>query len=326
MKIACICQCRDECDIIELFVRINARVFDHIFIIDNNSADATPQIIKKLIAEGYPITTTFDGDNTYNQDSLTTRALYSINSQGVYDWILPLDTDEFIHEPKDDILAKLEAVPMHMTPKSMWRSWVPTNTNYFEHLNPLYSIFNPLATENHITYKVAVRKEHIPHIKLGHGNHNIYNAQNGQQVPDMDSKIRINHFPVRSPEQITSKVVLGHYRQMVRNFSKKGDTGPVRYFFQLSKIHEELRKSNFLITKEDLRRWAVIYNIEIPPSGNDPQIDSAYLENFGFEDDKIQYPDLARIALGASFDRQMTIQHMVIQKLQRKLEANGIAL
>jgi glycosyltransferase involved in cell wall biosynthesis len=330
MKIACITQVRDECDIIELFVRINSRIFDHIYIIDNNSVDATAYILNKLKQEGLPISTTFDGDNTYNQDGLVTNALRSINANGQYDWFMFLDADEFLEETKDDILEKLERTPKHLVPKAMWRSWVPTSLDYFEHKNPLYTVFNPLENENHITYKAIIDRNRAPHVKITHGNHEWKRLDNGLIVPDYYSGIRINHFPIRSVEQITSKAVLNHYRQLTRNAAKannKADLGRVRTFFQLASIHTELRKKNFAATLEDLRRWAVWYNTEIPPTGRDPQIDSAIPGvGFGFEDDEIQYLDLSKIYLGARFDKQMDIMHGVIMKMHRKLQEFGVAL
>jgi glycosyltransferase involved in cell wall biosynthesis len=329
MKIACISQVRDECDIIELFVRINCRIFDRMFIIDNNSADATPVILKKLQEEGYPITTTFDGDNTYNQDGLMNQALHTVNAMNQYDWFFFLDADEFVDETKEDILEKLYNTPRHLTPKCMWKSWVPTSLDYFKYNNPLYKVFNPLAMENHITYKAVIDRVRAPHLIINHGNHAWARRDKvGELLPDHDCGVRINHFPVRSVEQITSKVVLSRYRLLIRREANKHNKvliGKRRSFFQLVEIHEELRKSNFLITPEILRRWGVWYNTEIPPTGNDPQIDSAIAgEHFGFEDDIIQYPDLARIALGARFDKQMDIMHGVILQMHRKLQEFGV--
>lgn len=328
MKIACITQVRDECDIIELFVRINSRIFDHIYIIDNNSVDATPHILEKLKKEGLPISTTFDADNTYNQDGLVTGALRAINMQQKYDWFMFLDADEFLDETKEDILEKLTNTPRHLVPKALWRSWVPTDLTYFEYKNPLYSMFNPLANENHVTYKAIIDRGRAPHVRITHGNHEWKRLDNGLIVPDHYCGIRINHFPVRNEEQMVSKVVLNHYRQLVRSSAKqnnKAELGKWRSFFQLAAIHSELQASNYLVTKENLRRWAVWYNTEVPPTGNDPQIDSAIPGvGFGFEDDVIQWPELSRIALGSRFDKQMDIMQGVILKMHKKLREFGV--
>lgn len=331
MKLACITQVRDECDIIELFVRINSRVFDHIFVIDNNSVDATPFILKKLKDEGLPISTTFDGDNTYNQDGLVTKALYSINALGQYDWFFFLDGDEFMDETKEDLIEKLQATPRHLVPKAMWRSWVPVKDDYLSHKAPLNEIFHPLVSENHITYKAIIDRPRAPHVRITHGNHEWISVQNNRLVPDHYCGIRINHFPIRSPDQIISKAVLSHYRQRIRMAAKIGagrigDLGRVRKFFQLQMIHDEMRTSNYLVSADDIRRWAVRYNTELPPTGNDPQNPNLTDDFFGFEEDIIQWPELARVPLGARFDKQMDIMHGVIMKMHRKLQEFGVAL
>lgn len=330
MKIACITQVRDECDIIELFARINCRIFDHIYIIDNNSVDTTPHILEKLKTEGLPISTTFDGDNTYNQDGLVTSAMRSINMQQKYDWFMFLDADEFLDETKEDILEKLENTPRNRVPKALWRSWVPTDLTYFQHKAPLYSMFNALQIENHITYKAIIDRGRAPNVRITHGNHEWKRLDNGLIVPDHYCGIRINHFPVRNEEQMVSKVVLNHYRQLVRSAVKQNKTaelGKFRSFFQLAAIHTELQQSNYLVTKESLRRWAVWYNTEIPPTGKDPQIDSAIPNvGFGFEDDVIQWPELSRIALGSRFDKQMDIMQGAILKMHKKLREFGVMI
>lgn len=332
MKIACITQVRDECDIIELFVKINTRVFDHIFIIDNNSVDATPYILNKLKEQGYPISTTFDGDNTYNQDGLITNALRNINALGQYDWFFFLDGDEFLDETKEDLIEKLQATPRHLVPKAMWRSWVPTDDNYLSHKAPLHEMFSPLAVENHITYKAIIDRDRAPHVKITHGNHEWINTQNHHLVPDFYCGIRINHFPIRSSDQIIAKAVLSHYRQRIRVAAKAssgriGDLGRVRRFFQLQTIHDEMRLTNYLVSKEDIRRWAVKYNTEMPPTGKDPQDDTSLPDvHFGFDVDVMEFPELARVPLGARFDKQMDIMHGVIMKMHRKLQEFGVAL
>jgi hypothetical protein len=48
MKLSVVSVVKDESDIIELFIRINSRVVDEFFIVDNNSADNTYKILEEL--------------------------------------------------------------------------------------------------------------------------------------------------------------------------------------------------------------------------------------------------------------------------------------
>ena len=54
-RLAAVTMVKNECDIIELFVRINSRVFDFIHILDHGSNDGTADILARLTAEGYAL-------------------------------------------------------------------------------------------------------------------------------------------------------------------------------------------------------------------------------------------------------------------------------
>ena len=48
MKIAAISIVKNEADIIELFVKINSRICDHMYIVDGSSDDGTFEMLKEL--------------------------------------------------------------------------------------------------------------------------------------------------------------------------------------------------------------------------------------------------------------------------------------
>ena len=55
MRLAGIAIVRNECDIVEAFVRHNATALDRLYVIDNDSSDATPEILRRLAASGLPL-------------------------------------------------------------------------------------------------------------------------------------------------------------------------------------------------------------------------------------------------------------------------------
>lgn len=75
LKIAAISMIRNECDILELFVKINSRIFDAFYILDHHSSDTTPIIIKKLQEKNYPIVYKRLPDVEYDQAKITTEAV-----------------------------------------------------------------------------------------------------------------------------------------------------------------------------------------------------------------------------------------------------------
>jgi hypothetical protein len=55
MRLAGVTILRDECDVVEAFVRHNAALLNRLYIVDNCSSDATPEILRRLAAEGLPL-------------------------------------------------------------------------------------------------------------------------------------------------------------------------------------------------------------------------------------------------------------------------------
>jgi glycosyltransferase involved in cell wall biosynthesis len=302
---------RDECDIIELFVRINSRVIDHFYIIDNHSVDRTKTILEKLIQDGFPITIYSSDDNTYNQAILINQALQNIQRTNKHDWFLFLDADEFLDNTKEDVLEALEATPKHTLPSLMWRSWVPNSLDYHKTLTPLFSNFEALAEENHKTYKVAVHKTQAPHLVLSRGAHSA--TFRGNQIPLTLTPIRINHFPVRSPDQISSKAILSCVRERAISIS-----GTVRSVFSTNTIVGNLREHNWEIDLPRLRYFAIAYNTWLPPTGSDPQTDSTIKGiGFGTEQDIIRLPEMSIIRLAARFDYQILMMNREILTLKK---------
>jgi hypothetical protein len=65
MKTALVSVVRNEADIIEVFVRHHAKLFDKLFIIDHRSTDGTSDILRALAKEGLPVEVT-QGDAPYH--------------------------------------------------------------------------------------------------------------------------------------------------------------------------------------------------------------------------------------------------------------------
>ena len=72
MRLAGVTIVRDECDIVEAFVRHNAAILDRLYVVDNRSSDATPEILRRLAAEGLPLSLGRDEDLPYYQGLKTT--------------------------------------------------------------------------------------------------------------------------------------------------------------------------------------------------------------------------------------------------------------
>jgi glycosyltransferase involved in cell wall biosynthesis len=307
MKIATITRVRDEADIIELFVRLNSRVVDHMYIVDNESVDATVEILKRLAKEGLPISLSSYKDNNFKQAEFMTMLLHDVHALGIYDWIMPLDADEFLDESKESLLTKLEATPKQYIPKSQWRTWVPRSMDYASHDAPLYNNFNPLYRENTQGFKIALEKSKIPGLKIETGSHYARNIKTDAVLDSHNCGVRINHFPVRSVEQISAKALLGFYR-WPKTPPKPGPTNPGN-LYHWPNIVRNLREVKFRVDLPLFRFFAYAYSTRLEPPV-DPQVDTTIPGiGFGSPDDVIVHRDLAKINLPAILDSTMLIMH-----------------
>src|SRR5262245_40073522 len=99
MKLAAVTTVRNECDIIESFVRHNAAFFDRLYVVDHRSTDSTPEILGKLTDEGLPLVVSRDEDAIFYQSSKMNRLIKQAVWEQPWDFIIPLDCDEFLRAP-----------------------------------------------------------------------------------------------------------------------------------------------------------------------------------------------------------------------------------
>src|SRR5262249_50785867 len=103
MKIACICSTKNEGDVIESFVRLNARICDSFFFVDD-STDKTRQILDLLASEHYDINFLPSSRVGYNQPNATRALISAVLGRMNPDWIFLLDADEIIVTPDKRLL------------------------------------------------------------------------------------------------------------------------------------------------------------------------------------------------------------------------------
>jgi len=95
-KVFSISMVKNGADIIESFVRYNLSILDGMVILNHFSTDNTVAILKKLIAEGLPITLWHAVDVEHNQNKMMTTLMYKTFRKFQPDIIIPLDADEFL--------------------------------------------------------------------------------------------------------------------------------------------------------------------------------------------------------------------------------------
>ena len=95
MRLAAVTTVRNECDIIESFVRHNAAFLDCFYILDHRSTDATPVILRKLADEGFPVLLSREDRGIFYQSATMTRPIRHALDDYPWDFIIPSTPTNF---------------------------------------------------------------------------------------------------------------------------------------------------------------------------------------------------------------------------------------
>lgn len=293
MKFISISCVKDESDIIELFIRINSRVIDHFFIVDNGSTDNTLKILGKLIQEGFKITIYNDSDPNYRQSDMTTKALRSATSSTHYDWAFILDADEFVNIEKSVLEKELSSIKEDSSTVASlkWSTWIPKGNIFYNYSNPLWSCFNRKTSETENFEKVIVPHYLAKGIVVDMGNHNAYLSMKDSYELYDARKLKIkqltcgvlDHVPVRSSAQISTKIIIGSIK-----LSLKKNRG-LHEGYHWDHANKLIKENGYEVDDLLLRYLALVYL-----ANPDKEILDNYDENsrLGLETDKVKYKSL----------------------------------
>ncbi len=287
MKIAAISGVKNEADIIESFVRHNAKYIDDFYFIDD-SVDNTREILRLLAQEGFRISLINLDTRDYQHSQIMTNATRLVGTKAQYDWIFYLDGDEILaSESQEQFHKVLELHEGHSVGNLLMEDYGFNGNDYYASANPLKECFN--KNINNVTrQKIFVRGSESQHILIGVGQHNAFN-QSGELIAYFESGIRIAHFPSRSPAQWVTRNIL-RYSGLIAKLNRFPGEGS-----HVIDIFNSLKDSNFEIAHHQFVDWGNL-------SGSTPE----------FLDDVVcRYQDLARInerqILGLEIERQANL-------------------
>jgi len=294
-KIAAISMVKDEADIIELFIKINNKHIDHFYIVDHSSTDKTLEILVAMQNAGYPITVMTYGEIQYNQVLVTNSLLKIATKSNEYEFIIPLDADEFLYNPNPiDLISILRTeIGEGNCGLMKWVNYAPLSDSYFTSESPLFDLFRKRNSEPTQFYKVIIPNELAKIGSITMGNHQF--LINGNNTSYSVVTPFLQHCPVRSSEQIIAKSIIGSHR-----FSLKPDRKPGEGF-HWDNISELIRKENYTLDDECLKKIALQY----ASSSNQSPADLHLLlnsERIGSGNEKIELKDLSSINCIKNFD------------------------
>jgi hypothetical protein len=305
MKIAAVSMVKNECDIIELFIKINTRFFDAIYILDHCSTDSTSDIVKLMKKKGFNIFYTLLSDKVYNQATITTNAVRQISRLGIYDFIMPIDADEFIPDNKIEFIKKflIEKKSDFEIGYFPWKTYCPISNDYFKTQAPLYNNFKPRKSEPNQFYKIIISNKIATNCEISMGNHDLINESKFNHLKKYVMPSHLIHTPVRSEEQIISKAILGSHSFKLKKDRKPGEG------FHWDEITQKIRTMNYSIPNELLSKIAS--NYAVPQKNCNYDISDANMiesqsTGIGQRKDIIEFLDLAKINIIKNFDNYIS--------------------
>jgi hypothetical protein len=236
---------RNECDIVEAFVRHNEAVLDRLYILDNDSSDGTLEILQRLAASRLSVKVGHDRSLPYYQAVKTTALIKAALDDEPWDCVIPLDCDEFLLV--DDRNA-LEAEIASLTPDEagllVSNQYAPTESDDTAEPDPVGRIIHRIVAEPALPpfhgkaiapYALGSSRA----VEMGEGNHHILIAN--RRMPEHWLKsARIAHFPVRSIDQFVSKVVTTRLAWLSRGDYQPSLGHHIAIFYQQLRDHPEI--------------------------------------------------------------------------------------
>ena len=204
---------KNEQDLVEPFVRHNLQFLDQFVVVDNASSDQTRPILRQLSGEFENLTCLDDPTFGYTQSQRTTALLHKIQARERADFVVFIDADEFILADNRDAFAAAlaESIPSGGAGGLPWRTYVLTPETAEEAAHdPPRTIRWRRAIEQPLFYKSILRLDGAerPDLVVGQGAHRIWKNSKAIERKPLQG-LHLAHFPIRSREQLTSKVIVG---------------------------------------------------------------------------------------------------------------------
>jgi glycosyltransferase involved in cell wall biosynthesis len=248
-SIAIITMVKNESDIIEEFVRVNSKFSEHIFVIDDGSTDGTLEILDQLRTEGFSISYVTNKTVDYQQNFIMTSAVNEVANTNIFGFIMPLDADEFILN-SSELFAEILKNEEKNTYVLRWSSIIPDfDLNCRENYINQHAL--QITNESKVCNKMLLRNDLAKNCYVHMGNHDV--SSNVMEPSKAFINTKILHIPVRSAEQILSKILIGSYKFMLKKNKTRGEGS------HWMSMAETVRNAKLRVDSDMLREFAYNY-------------------------------------------------------------------
>lgn len=251
MRLAGVTIARNECDVVEAFVRHNAAVLDRLYILDNDSSDGTLEILQRLEASRLSIKVGRDNELPYYQAVKTTKLIKAALEDEPWACLFPLDCDEFLSVGDRAALeAEIASLDAEEAGLLVADHYAPTELDDSADLDPVSRITHRIAAEPALPlfHGKAIAPYALGNsdgVEMGEGNHHILVAN--RRAPERWlTSARIAHFPVRSVEQFVSKVVTTRLAWLARGDYRASLGHHIAIFYAQLRDHPETMPRHLL--------------------------------------------------------------------------------
>jgi hypothetical protein len=294
MQLAVVTSVRNECDIVESFVRHNAAFCDRLYVIDHRSSDATPDILRRLVDEGLPLEVSRDETAVFYQGPRMTDLLKRAMRDRDWDFVLPLDGDELIDAADR---AALEAALSDLNGSTVGLSEIVT----------FIPTAHDDASERDVPRRVVHRATLIPDISCTGFKVSVPGAlirrpgflmdegQHGACIgwtPIASRRLKgvsLAHFPIRSAEQFMMRAILFRIA-----WQSRADYHP-SWGWHMRPFIETI-KANRRVSAADLTEAALSYVDMHHRTGKTPHRKVLRREPMAPAYDGLQFPELMDVA------------------------------
>jgi hypothetical protein len=216
-----LCVAKNEADIIEAMVRHNLCFLDRLRVVNNDSADSTVSILRKLQDEyGDRLEIKSDMRSGHPQTKIINEALLDPTFTDQVGQVVLLDADEFIKADRDVFRTTLTEARFPI--RLPWVTYIPTSDDDKTEINPIARIIHRRVKEKPQFFKVSVPRELFGQSWVRPGSHSIRSKISGHEPREV-AGLSIAHFPIRSREQAISKLLIGSWNMRLRSRNSKGE-------------------------------------------------------------------------------------------------------
>lgn len=261
MRLYGVSMVRNEADIIEASIRHNLGILDGMVVVEHGSVDRTPEILAGLQRKGLRLDVVPDDRVEFFQGKRLTAVARQVMAEEHVDFVFPIDADEFIKVASREALEReLSALPDGSHAAMHWFTYVPESFPGGDRVFGRSHLRWRLEIERHGNYKCVIGRSFVEHPEqcLGSGNHFVDDPNASEPPPHIvlrPEAVALAHCPVRSSEQLRTKVLLG-YRAHVA-------TRPLghKQAFHWMELYEELSAGTHL---SDARLREIACNYGVP--------------------------------------------------------------